>query len=53
MKYDPDGSLTNPYVHLCNSSINKHHSDYVTGGQGESDTTAHKWPLRFRLLAVL
>ena len=44
--YDGSGSnLWNPCMHLCNSSINKYHSDYVTGESAQDDDQGHKWSL--------
>ena len=44
--YDESGSnLWNPCMHLCNSSINKYHSDYVTGSSAKDDDQGHKWSL--------
>ena len=32
-------------MQLCNSSINKYHSDYVTGETAQEDDQGHKWSL--------
>ena len=46
MKYDVSGSnLWNPCMHLCNYSINKHHSDYVASDNLEADDRGHKWSI--------
>ena len=44
VKYDGE-NLWNPCIHLCNSSINKYHSDYVTGESAREDDQGHKWSL--------
>ena len=46
VKYDVSGSnLWNPCMHLCNYSINKHHSDYVASDNLEADDRGHKWSI--------
>ena len=46
VKYDNTGkNLWNPCMHLCNYSINKHHSDYVASDNLEADDRGHKWSI--------
>ncbi|KAG8318405.1 Tubulin polyglutamylase ttll5 [Homalodisca vitripennis] len=46
VKYDPNRKhLWNPCMHLCNYSINKHHSDYIKSEDPEAEDVGHKWTL--------
>lgn len=46
VKYDcKQDNLWNPCMHLCNYSINKHHSDYIKSSDPEADDIGHKWTL--------
>ncbi|XKL61962.1 hypothetical protein PGB90_001795 [Kerria lacca] len=46
VKYDlKEKNLWNPCMHLCNYSINKHHSDYIKSSDPEADDIGHKWSL--------
>ncbi|XP_075222024.1 tubulin polyglutamylase TTLL5-like [Lycorma delicatula] len=46
VKYDAGRKhLWNPCMHLCNYSINKHHSDYIKSEDPEAEDVGHKWTL--------
>ncbi|RZF45150.1 hypothetical protein LSTR_LSTR016383, partial [Laodelphax striatellus] len=46
VKYDAGRKhLWNPCMHLCNYSINKHHSDYIKSDDPEAEDVGHKWTL--------
>ncbi|KAI5706334.1 hypothetical protein M8J75_007078 [Diaphorina citri] len=46
VKYDSGRKhLWNPCMHLCNYSINKHHSDYIKSEDPEAEDVGHKWTL--------
>ncbi|XP_054287867.1 tubulin polyglutamylase TTLL5-like [Macrosteles quadrilineatus] len=46
VKYDNNRKhLWNPCMHLCNYSINKHHSDYIKSEDPEAEDVGHKWTL--------
>ncbi|KAK7605541.1 hypothetical protein V9T40_007399 [Parthenolecanium corni] len=46
VKYDlKEKNLWNPCMHLCNYSINKHHSDYIKSSDPDADDVGHKWSL--------
>ncbi|XP_039281600.1 tubulin polyglutamylase TTLL5 [Nilaparvata lugens] len=46
VKYDSGRKhLWNPCMHLCNYSINKHHSDYIKSDDPEAEDVGHKWTL--------
>lgn len=46
VRYDQHtDNLWNPCMHLCNYSINKHHSDYIKSSDAQDEDVGHKWTL--------